>query len=456
MNGGGAQAEGENLRVPTRTLAALIAVLSLSGPAGAFTTIRDAEIEQTLKRIAWPLFRVAAVSPSTVDIYIVSDPQPNAFVAGRQDIFVNTGLLTELETIDEVRAVIAHELGHITAGHLIRRDEAASGARGIAAIGMVGAAAAAIGGSPKAAMAIAVGSGQAASRDALSHSRADEASADQAGLRYLAAAGGDPEAMMTVLRHFRQQDMLTAAMADDSSALGHPLWGERMALLEDRVADLPKGKPASAEDAYWHARMVAKLDAFLDRPAQTLRRYPESDTSEAAAMARAIAWHREPDPARALAGVRALTAAHPDDPYYQELEGQFLLEDGQASAAADAYRRAAALAPDEPLILSGLGRALLNSDSEAATREARDVLARVATQDRTNTEALRDLALAEARLGNEGAAALATAERFAAEGAMRDANRNAVRAADLLPEGSPGWRRAQDLIGVTRRALRKK
>lgn len=442
--------------MPIRPVALALLLALGAGPAAAFTTIRDAEIEQTLKRIAWPLFRVAAVSPSSVDIYIVQDPQPNAFVAGRQDIFVNTGLLQELDSIDEVRAVIAHELGHITAGHLVRRDEAVTSARGIAAIGMLGAAAATIGGAPQAGVALAVGAGQAASRDMLSHSRGDEASADQAGLGYLAAAGGDPAAMMAVLRHFRQQEALNAVMETDSYGLSHPRWGERMAMLEDRIADLPPGKAPSAEDVYWYGRMVAKLDAFLDSPAQTLRRYPESDGSEAAQMARAIAWHRRPEPAKALAAARALVEAHPDDAYYQELEGQFLLELGRAPAAADAYRRAAALAPKEPLMLAGLGRALLNSDGDAASREARDVLARAAAMDRTNGQLLRDLALAEARLGNEGAAALATAERFALEGDWRDTSRNAVRAADLLAEGSPGWRRAQDLIGQARRALRKK
>lgn len=443
--------------MPIHRLVAVGLALALgSGPAAAFTTIRDAEIEQTLKRISWPLFRVAGVSPSSVDIYIVQDPQPNAFVAGRQDIFVNTGLLQELDGIDEVRAVIAHELGHVTAGHLLRRDEAVTSARGIAAIGMLGAAAATVGGSPQAGLALAVGAGQAASRDMLSHSRGDEASADQAGLGYLSAAGGDPAAMLAVLRHFRQQEALTAVMEDNSYGVSHPRWGERMTMLEERIAKLPLGKPPSEEDAYWHARMVAKLDAFIDSPAQTLRRYPPSDTSEAAQMARAIAWHRRPEPARALAAARALVEAHPDDAYYQELEGQFLLELGRAPAAADAYRRAAALAPKEPLMLAGLGRALLNSDGAAAAVEAREVLARAATLDKANGQLLHDLALAEARLGHEGAAALATAERFALEADWRDANRNAVRAADLLAEGSPGWRRAQDLIGMSRRALRKK
>ena len=68
---------------------------------------------------------------------------------------------------------------------------------------------------------------------------------------------------------------------------------------------------------------------------------------------------------------------------------------------------------------------------------------------------LRDLALAEARLGNEGAAALATAERFLLEGELGDAGRNAARAAALLPEGSPGWRKAEDVLRMTRRATKR-
>ena len=182
------------MRIVAGLLAAVLALAA--GPAAALTLIRDAEIEATVRRIADPLMRAAAVSPAMVKVYVVADPTPNAFVAGGQNIFLNTGLLTELDTIDELRAVIAHELGHITGGHLTRRDQAMAGARGIAAIGMLGAAAAAVGGVPEASIAIAAGTGQAAHRSALAHSRAEEAAADQAGLRYLAAAGGDPRAVL--------------------------------------------------------------------------------------------------------------------------------------------------------------------------------------------------------------------------------------------------------------------
>ena len=151
----------------------------------------------------------------------------------------------------------------------------------------------------------------------------------------------------------------------------------------------------------------------------------------------------------------ALVEARPDDAFLLDLEAHFRLEAGDAAGAAETWRAAVALAPRQPLILGGLGRALLNTGDDRLTREARDALARSAELDRANGPVLRDLALAEARLGNEGAAALATAERFLLKGELRDAARNAARAAALLPEGGPGWRKAEDILRITRRATKR-
>lgn len=441
-------------------LAALGCALGLLAPArfagaAAPVFIRDAEIERTLHRVADPIFRAASVSPSATDLYLIQDPTMNAFVANGQNIYINTGMITRLDGIDELRGVIAHETGHIAGGHLARRADAAAGGRNIALLGMLGAAAAGIAGAPDAAIGIAAGSSQVARREMLAYSRGEEAAADQAGVRYVSAAGGDPSAILKVLRIFQGQEALMPGQMDPY-AQTHPMSAERMDMLETKIAQLPKGAPPSGEDAYWYGRMVTKLDAFLDPPSKTLRAHPVSDQSEMGALARAIAYHRAPEPALAERQMEALIAMRPDDPYYAELKAQFLLEGGAARAAADAYRRAVELAPREPLILAGLGRALLNAGEDpATTREARDVLSRATTLDRENPSALRDLALAQARLGDEGAAALATAERFALTGGPRDVLRNATRAADLLPVGSPGWRRAQDMITMARRALKK-
>ena len=271
----------------------------------------------------------------------------------------------------------------------------------------------------------------------------------------MAAAGADPDAILEVLRQFRGQEALLST-SQDAYTRTHPLWSERIALLEERIAAMPPAAAPDPSDAYWHARMVAKFRGFLQSPGQTLRAYPPGDATETAALARAIAYAREPSLARAMANVDALIAARPNDPYYQELKGQFLLEAGQAAAAANAYARAVELAPNEPLILGGYGRALLNVSAANRTAEAAEALRRSAAMDPANPEVLRDLALAEARLGNEGQAALATAERLVLSGRWPDALRQAERAAALLPRGSPGWKRSEDVIVMAQRALKRR
>jgi predicted Zn-dependent protease len=59
---------------------------------------------------------------------------------------------------------------------------------------------------------------------------------------------------------------------------------------------------------------------------------------------------------------------------------------------------------------------------------------------------LRALAIAHARAGNDGQAALATAEFHAARGSISDARRFAENARNLLPQGTPAWIRAEDLL----------
>lgn len=430
---------------------ALALALATAGQvAAAGGLIRDAEIEATLKRLAYPMLRAAGINPGSVRIYIIQDSEPNAFVAGGYNLFVNTGLVTRLKTVDQLKSVLAHEIGHMAGGHTIRRDDAIGGAKGIAAVGMAAAIAATVAGSPGAGVALATGAGNAAYRTTLAYSRSEEAAADQAGLRYLIAAGGDPEATLEVLRMFRGQEALLSS-SQDAYSRTHPLWSERIMLLEQKVAEAKRSSVPDPTEVYWHGRMVAKFKGFIQTPGQTLRNYPESDGSEPARLARAVAWHRQPNLKRALAEVDGLIASRPDDPYYQELRGQFLLEDGQARAAAAAYAKAVALAPKEPLLLGGYGRALLNADQPD---QAAEVLRQAIAKDKANPEVLRDLARAEAELGDEGAASLATAERFVLEGRFNDALRQAARAQQMLPRGSPGWRQADDVITMARRALK--
>jgi predicted Zn-dependent protease len=146
----------------------------------------------------------------------------------------------------------------------------------------------------------------------------------------------------------------------------------------------------------------------------------------------------------------------PNDPYYQELQGQILFESRNFGAAVQAYARAVQLAPREPLILAGYGRALLAADTRSGNAQALDVLGRAYARDPFDPRMLRDLALAYARSGNNGMASAVTAERYAVLGQMEDAEIHATRASGLLPTGSGGWLRAQDVLRVAEAAQNRR
>ena len=82
--------------------------------------IRDAEIEGLLRQYSRPIFKAARINPDSVRVYVIADDSINAFVAGGQRIFVNTGLFTKTKSYEEVIGVLAHESGHIAGGHLAK------------------------------------------------------------------------------------------------------------------------------------------------------------------------------------------------------------------------------------------------------------------------------------------------------------------------------------------------
>jgi predicted Zn-dependent protease len=439
----------------TLTRLMLIVALAVGAAAPAHaqsrTFIRDAEIERTLRRLSDPIFQAAGLDPASIDIFLLQDTTLNAFVTGGRTMVLYSGLLQRFPQAETLIGVIAHETGHISGGHVTRRAAMARDLRGPALMAMIlGTAAAAAAGGGQAAAAAALGSQSAIQRVISAYTRAEEAAADQAAVGYMTRANIDPEGMLAILRLFKGQEVFRSDRVDPY-LLSHPLSSERISLLEDRIARSPaRGAPLDPQLAYWHERMRAKLDGFIERPERVLARIRESaePESEFNLYRRAIAEFRGANPDTALQTLDRLLRQRPDDPFYWELRGQILFESARPAEAIDPLRRAVALAPNEPLIAGMLGRALLAAGGPQAEAEALATLQRAARDDPGEAMILRDLAQAYARAGDDGMAALTTAERMALTGNPQDAAMMARRALQVLPQGSPAWMRADDLAAL--------
>lgn len=439
---------------PFRPLAAIVLVtllLCTALPARAASLIRDPDIEYALARLAEPVLTAAGLGQN-VRILVVNDPSLNAFVIDGQHIYIHLGMLMKLGSPEMLQAVIAHEAAHITNGHITRRHLNLDYARTAAGLGTALAlAVAAATGRGDAAAGLALGSQSAAMRNFLAHTRAEEAAADQSGVRYMARSGIDPQGAVAVHEIFRGQELLNTSR-QDPYVRSHPLTRDRVRAMQNFVNNY-KGKTTDRpKDDYWFARARGKASAFTRSAKWTLGQASNSPTEDIRAMREAAAYLKLSDAGSAVARINRAIELRPNDPFYYELKGQILLESRRFSEAVTAYERSVELAPRNALCMAGLGRALLAAGRH---KEALDVLEKARARDFRNGRLLRDLGQAYAQNGQNGMASLSTAERYALGGRLRDAEIHARRASGLLPRGSSAWRRAEDIMTAAERAAKR-
>lgn len=440
--------------IAATAVGALCFVTSVSQTIAA-GLLRDPDIEYALSRLALPVLNAAGLSGSQVDILLVDDDGLNAFVVDASHIFITSGLLMRLQSAPAVQSVFSHEAAHIANGHLTRRFTNRGNANTAAGLGVLLAlAAAAAGADGKAVGGIAIGTASSAQRVFLAHTRAEEASADQSGARFLSAAGIDPNSYVDVLNIFRGQEALSA-VRQDPYMRSHPLTNDRIRAMKGYAAAFPAQGTPDAASEYWFQRARTKLSAFKRNPSWTLRQYKKNDKSELAELGRAIAYHKRADLAQAEAAMTTVLAKRPNDPFYLELLGQIRFENRDFDGAVSAYRAAHNAAPRHGLILAGYGRSLLTANTTSGNAQALKVLQQAYARDPRAPRMLRDLAMAYARAGQNGMASVTTAERYALSGRLSDAAIHAKRALATLPAGTSAARRADDILRAAPATKRK-
>lgn len=431
------------------SLFALLLLIGIANPAFAQSILRDAESEALLADMSRDLIKAANLQPNNVRIVLISDPSINAFVAGGQAVYIHSGLIDAASSANEVQGVIAHELGHVTGGHVPLGDRMAKGATGITILSLLLGAAAMAAGSADAGMGLMQMGQRAALGNFLAFSRAQEATTDAAGVKYLSGAGVSGRGMLDFFKKLQQQEYRWGLKrgGEQSYVMSHPMSGERIATLTaDLQADAAWGKPNDSALEERFRRVQAKLRGYVSDPKDTLRRYPETDTTVPARYARAYAYHKSGYPQQAAAEAAALVKAEPHNPYFLELEGQILLESGKPKEAIPPLREATEKTNYQPLIATTFGHALLAVEDPALLPEAEKVLRQSVVRDQENPFAWYQLGMVYERKGDSARAALATAERSSMIGDMGLALPAAQTAMAGLPQGSPDWIRAQDIL----------
>jgi len=418
-------------------------VFSVNARAGF---IRDAEVERLLWDYTNPLVGAAGLNRNNLQIGVISDPRINAFVAGGQNIFFHTGLITEAEEPNMVIGVIAHELGHITGGHLARSGEAMARASRPALIATILGLGSLLGGAPDLGMALITGGQQLSLASYLTYSRAQEASADQTALRLLDATHQSARGIIDLMNSLADQEILSEA-SQDPFMRSHPMSRDRVHAYEASAKKSPYFNTRDpAELQFRHDMVKGKLDGFINHP-QSVLRARKSDSAPDR-YARAIALHRLAQREESIALIDGLLADFPENPWLWELRGQVLYESGLVEEAIPSYRKSLVYAPREPLLMIGLAASLMATDQNTSTprynEEVITLLRDTLRIETDNVPAYMQLSKAYGQSGDIGLAEWAVAEYYALRG-DRSAIQHAQKAIKLLKPGQSERLRALDI-----------
>src|SRR4051812_18613585 len=431
--------------------AGFAAALVAYGATPAFAQLRDTETEEMLNSYERPLARAAGLDP-VPRVWLVGDNIINAFATygdNGENIFIFSGILLWLQKPNELIGVMAHETGHISAGHLSRGMYAMKKAMVPMLLSLVAGLGAMIAGAGEAGMAVmGDGPGYAAGQMA-AFTRVQESTADQIAAKLLLATHQSPMGMYHTFQRFANEEAMSAYKID-KFAVDHPSGQDRVFDLNDMVDSSPYREVQDSPEALHTFQMVqAKLAGYVLPVKDALIRYPESNNSEPARYARAMAYLRQPNLQKALASANSLIAEEPNNPYFYEVRGQIYMSMAKPAQAIPDYQKSVSLRPRAPQLRLALATSQLATEAPALAAPALANLKAANLVENDDVFTWYETAQAYSMLNNEPMANLATAELWYNAGDCKKALVFATRARGKLPQGGVDWQHANDILGAT-------
>lgn len=414
--------------------------------------IRDSESEKFLRELATPIFKASGLNAKDIKIFIINDDAINAFVSGGQNVFINTGLLRKYNTPDALIGVLAHETGHIAAGHLVRSSEDQKKAGGAALLSYLLGIGAIVAGSPQAGQAIIMGGNQTAQRLSMKFTRDQEEAADLLALRYLDSLKYPPNGLLNLLQFF-EQEMIGYQGEVDEYLLSHPVSKKRIDLIKAHLAHKNFSDAAINKNLQPQMdRVLAKLEGFIDNPDRILEIY-KNQNDESSNYKKSIALFRRGRVDEALNLLNQIIEKNPKNGFLFETKGEILFESGRISDAIIAYHESAKRVDrrDSALIKISFAMSILslNKDDFDLINIAIKNLNEAKEYEEDNPILFKSLAIAYAKIKDEGRSLISLAEfncmidqkekckkyaKQAKEKLAKSDKENLMRADDLLSE----------------------
>ncbi len=201
-------------------------------------TSSDPLVIDYLEQLFDRLLPYSQLKEKHIQMVLVENPTLNAFAVPGGIIGVHTGLLNYAKSENQLAAVFAHEMGHLSQRHYARQLESEKKMMLPMLAGMLAGLVLAANSSGDAGMA-AIMTTQAATQQArLSFSRQNEEEADRIGMQTMVGAGLDPYAEADMFEEMLRANRLTRRPPE--YLLTHPLTERRVADARNRAMQYPQ------------------------------------------------------------------------------------------------------------------------------------------------------------------------------------------------------------------------
>ncbi len=367
----------------------------------AFDIIEDPVIHNYLNDVGQKIISVMPPQPFAYKFYAVRQDAYNAFAGPAGNIFVFSGLFSAVESEDELAALLAHEIAHVSCRHISEMMKKSKKSNMASLAGVVAGILIGLGGAATVGSALTIGSMAAGQSMALAYSREHEMQADQIGRTYLQKAGYNLNGLLSILKKIRSVDWFTADEIP-TYLKTHPATEERILyldnLLENREVPLPEKNYAFTKA---HARMTA-LYGDADAALRLFKGRIENNPNDAMAhYGYGLALSRNGNPNTAVDHLKIAAEKNPDDPDLKIDLGIACFMAGKYPEALEILEKTSKATANAKARQLYIGRSLMGLERY---EQAADIFRTIIEDDPDNVEVYLHLGKAEGKLDRLGRA----------------------------------------------------
>ena len=412
------------------------------------TIIKDAEIEKLLSEYTADLHKIG-LGVTSQNIFIVSDQSINAFVTAQGNIYINTGLIYHADRPNEVKSIIAHEIGHILNNHHITRMieyENFQKKQNIAQIIGIGTGITGLltdsDALPDIGTGISIGGSDIARRDYLQHSRVQEFEADMSAISIMESIGESSNGLLQILEKIKKSQQIYGGNINPLE-LTHELPQDRIDFLKNKISKQGSYEVQDSEELiHRHNLARAKIIGYQDLPSKF------ADNTPYANYSKAISYYQKGKYEQSKSIMTSLIKQF-EYAYFYEFLAQIYFEINEHELAIENLKKGQSLLDKPELEFSILHAKILTKiGGDENIRESISLLEAHKDQTIRNVRVYWQLSKSYYKLNNIPMADLSVAQYYSILGNTDIARNFAERAKNGLTPYSSGWLLADDIQNI--------